>query len=174
MTVTIPARFVRVALLAAAFMAGCHHAVVKPARVIAATAPSASSMLETDQALPPGFEPSSWRFVQADGMKTDGLPVTERPTLDFLQGTLGGGTGCNRLLGDYQLAGTAITLSNIAATRRYCDGRMALESTILSVLGRTRYVVLIRSSGLLGLVDGDRRLMAELERVNDSAPGTSP
>ncbi len=159
------------ALLSASLLAGCHHAAEKPVRVIAAPAPSAFSMLETDQALPADFEPSSWRFVQVDGMKPEG---PEPPTLEFLQGTLGGGTGCNRLLGDYQLAGTAISLNNIAATRRYCDGRMEQESKILSVLGRTRYVVLIRSTGLLGLVDGDRHLMAELERINDPAPGKTP
>ena len=162
------------ALLSASLLAGCHHAIAKPVRVIAAAPPSASSVLETDQALPADFEPSSWRFVQVDGMRPEGLTDPERPTLDFLQGTLGGSTGCNRLLGDYRLTGTAIALGHIAATRRYCDGRMEQESKILSVLGRTRYVVLIRSTGLLGLVDGDRHLMAELERVNDPAPGKTP
>lgn len=150
-------------------LAGCHHAHKSAVRVIAAPPPAASSALAVESGLPADFEPSTWRFLHIDGEHPLADSSGDAPTLSFLQGTLGGSTGCNRILADYQRHGNAITLGAPALTRRFCDGKMAFEAKVADALSRTRFLVLIQSTGLLGLADGDHKLIAELERVPETA-----
>jgi len=45
-----------------------------------------------------------------------------KPTITFDNGTLSGSNGCNKISGQYTVAGESIKMGNIVSTRMFCDG----------------------------------------------------
>jgi heat shock protein HslJ len=87
------------------------------------------------------LEGTPWKlvsYVAADGSASGALAGTE-VTATFRAGRLTGSAGCNSYSGTYQLAGSAITISGVAGTLRFCavpPGVMEQESAYLAALGR--------------------------------------
>ena len=75
-----------------------------------------------------------WKLTQLDGAPVTMAPQQEREVRITLtdDGKVTGFTGCNRVMGGYTLAGTALRLTQLAGTRMACQPPlMQLESAVL-------------------------------------------
>lgn len=100
-----------------------------------------------------------WRLAELEGQRVR-TGNNQRPAwLRFhSDNRLTGSTGCNQLGGSYQLKGTSIELSELAATRRSCPGGTVLELMYTQALQQTaRWNVLGHE---LELYDSDGSLVA--------------
>ncbi len=102
-----------------------------------------------------------WQFVEVGALPLDQLPAPPDLYLDGTDGSVAGSTGCNRLVGSFQLDEEGLTFSPAATTRMGCpDPASEVESAILDVLERTRSHRLIE--GGLELLDEDEGVIARL------------
>lgn len=61
---------------------------------------------------------------------------TQSPTIKFESGgKVAGFGGCNNYFGNFSLNGRTINISDVGATRMFCEGEMELENAYLKVLG---------------------------------------
>jgi heat shock protein HslJ len=103
------------------------------------------------------LEGTPWALVEyagADGTTRPVLSGTE-VTATFQDGRLAGNAGCNSYGGTYSAAGSALSLSGVAATLRACvaPGMMEQEAAYLAALARVaRFAV---TPERLTLYDGD-------------------
>ncbi|MBE3028189.1 META domain-containing protein [Janthinobacterium sp. GW458P] len=78
-----------------------------------------------------------WKLTELDGAKVAMAPGQEREVRITLSddGKVTGFTGCNRVMGGYTLAGTALRFTQLAGTRMACPPPlMQLESAVLANL----------------------------------------
>ena len=78
-----------------------------------------------------------WKLTQLDGAQVAMAPQQEREVRITLSddGKVTGFTGCNRVMGGYTLAGTALRFTQLAGTRMACPPPlMQLESAVLANL----------------------------------------
>ncbi|TVP58090.1 MAG: META domain-containing protein [Gemmatimonadales bacterium] len=102
-----------------------------------------------------------WQFVEVGSLPLDQLPAPPDLYLDGTDGSVAGSTGCNRLVGSFQLDDEGLRFSPAATTRMGCpDPASEVESAILDVLERTRSHRLIE--GGLELLDEDDGVIARL------------
>lgn len=63
------------------------------------------------------------------------LPAdVERPWLMLSGDNLQGFGGCNRLMGQYQLDGNALSFMGVGSTKMYCEGIQPTESAVMEML----------------------------------------
>lgn len=104
-----------------------------------------------------------WKLMTLDGER---VPVAEdqreaHMVLDE-QGRITGSTGCNRVVGSYELDGEALTFSQLASTRMACPGETGeLERDWMSALSQTAQVT--QQGDRLILEDADDSPLAELK-----------
>jgi heat shock protein HslJ len=100
---------------------------------------------------------TSWRIATIGGQRvTLGASAV---TLSFAGDRVSGQAGCNRLNGRWQLEGGALTLSEIAMTRRACFGEAetiearfnALAASPLTITRRGETIVLTNAGGSMTL-----------------------
>ncbi len=76
---------------------------------------------------------TTWSLVDLDGepaVVTDGVTVTFGD-----DGSINGFGGCNTLFGDYTVDGEALTVTGLAATRKFCDQAvMDREALVMAIL----------------------------------------
>jgi uncharacterized lipoprotein YbaY/heat shock protein HslJ len=108
---------------------------------------------------------SYWKLIELQGAP---VPVAEQQREAHLvlraeDGRFAGSTGCNRLLGRYELAGERLTFSPGATTKMACSAPvMALEAAFVDALGA---VASWRVDGeQLELLDSGGQRLARLER----------
>lgn len=83
------------------------------------------------------------------------------PALRFDAGRVAGSGGCNRFNGRYELAGDALTLSPLAATRMACPAEiMKKEQAFFAMLAEVRRAEL--GDGGLELKDAGGQVLARL------------
>jgi heat shock protein HslJ len=91
---------------------------------------------------------TEWR-LQAFGMATDAEPLVTGTTITLTfgkDGMVSGSAGCNTFNGPYTLNGTAISIEELAQTRRACDEPILTQETnFINALRSARHAV----------VDGD-------------------
>ena len=78
-----------------------------------------------------------WKLTQLDGAPVAMAPQQEREVRITLtdDGKVTGFTGCNRVMGGYTVAGTALRFTQLAGTRMACPPPlMQLESAVLANL----------------------------------------
>lgn len=78
-----------------------------------------------------------WKLTQLDGAPVTMAPEQEREVRITLtdDGKVTGFTGCNRVMGGYTVAGTALRFTQLAGTRMACPPPlMQLESAVLANL----------------------------------------
>ncbi|MGK5080994.1 META domain-containing protein [Janthinobacterium sp. HLX7-2] len=78
-----------------------------------------------------------WKLTQLDGATVTMAPEQEREVRITLSddGKVTGFTGCNRVMGGYTVAGTALRFTQLAGTRMACPPPlMQLESAVLANL----------------------------------------
>lgn len=78
-----------------------------------------------------------WKLTQLDGAPVTMAPQQEREVRITLtdDGKVSGFTGCNRVMGGYTVAGTALRFTQLAGTRMACPPPlMQLESAVLANL----------------------------------------
>ena len=78
-----------------------------------------------------------WKLTQLDGTPVAMAPQQEREVRITLtdDGKVTGFTGCNRVMGGYTVAGTALRFTQLAGTRMACPPPlMQLESAVLANL----------------------------------------
>lgn len=97
-----------------------------------------------ESACPPPFVTLPLRGTQWTVTQLGGVPVFDdenarAPSLHFeaAENRLSGFTGCNRLVGQYAVAGSALRFDKLAATRMACPGASLLELTFTDALKAT-------------------------------------
>ena len=110
----------------------------------AAIAMAGGCAATSDSAAPAtGLEPTYsltntyWKLTELDGAPVTMAPQQEREVRITLtdDGKVQGFTGCNRVMGGYTLAGTALRFTQLAGTRMACPPPlMQLESAVLAKL----------------------------------------
>lgn len=75
-----------------------------------------------------------WVFQSIAGEALKLPEGTEMPWLQLTGDLLQGFGGCNRLMGGYTMEGTALSLSNIGSTKKYCEGIQPTENAIIGLL----------------------------------------
>ena len=121
----MPHRLTYLPLAAAIAMAGGCAATSDSAKPNASPAPQAS------------LTNTYWKLTQLDGAPVAMAPQQEREVRITLtaDGKVTGFTGCNRVMGGYTLAGTALRFTQLAGTRMACPPPlMQLESAVLANL----------------------------------------
>ena len=80
---------------------------------------------------------SEWRVVSIGG---EAVPEGVEALVQFgADGKLSGNGGCNQFTGTYVAEGAALTIGQVAATRRACPGpRMAVEQKLFAAFGAVR------------------------------------
>ncbi len=81
-----------------------------------------------------------WKLVELNGGAVT-LQANQREPHLLMQSTdkrLAGYSGCNRLMGSYQIDGTTITFGQMASTRMACMHGMELEAAFTQALGKVR------------------------------------
>ena len=133
---------------------------------IASTAFAMSSCRTVEKAAPLSSINGDWNIVEVSGAK---VVTGEDGTLPFISfdtntGKLSGYSGCNRMMGEFNLKAQngSLELGQIASTRMMC----ADMNTENAVLGALNKVKLYKTSGSdkLILCNADKRPMAVLEK----------
>lgn len=101
------------------------------------------------------LEGVEWQVFEIDGVA---VHPRQPVTIEFAEGRIAGGTGCNRFMGQYAMAdGLAIELKPLATTMRACiDPLMEQEQRFLAVLSDVRSRS-IEADGTLLLKTADGR-----------------
>lgn len=99
------------------------------------------------------FTGTQWSVVDIDGepaVTADGMTVT------FLDdGTIDGFGGCNTMFGDYTIDGDALTVTGLAATRKFCDADlMDRESLLIAILNDAQTATIDGSELTITASDG--------------------
>lgn len=106
---------------------------------------------------PARVEDAYWKLLELDGQPARRAADERPPYLLLLDGRVSGGSGCNKLMGRYTLAGAALRFDALARTRAACaPALMAQETAFLDMLDRVRGYR-IRGTAL-ELVAGERTL----------------
>ncbi len=119
---------------------------------------------------PVALEGTYWQLT---GTENDGLQSADHRQdpfliLDSKAHRLSGSTGCNRLVGGYELNGQRPALSPVAATRMACISGMDLDQHFTELLQR---VNTWRINGLgLELFDSTGNRLAHFEAVSEKHP----
>lgn len=90
------------------------------------------------------FAGTQWSVVDIDGepaVAADGMTVTFGE-----DGTIDGFGGCNTMFGDYTIEGDALTVTGLAATRKFCDP---------DLMDREGLLIAILNDAQTATVDGD-------------------
>ena len=119
-----------------------HHLKYLPlaaAIALAAGCAATSDGARPDTGLTPTYSLTNtyWKLTQLDGARVAMVPGQEREVRITLSddGKVTGFTGCNRVMGGYTLAGTALRFTQLAGTRMACPPPlMQLESAVLANL----------------------------------------
>jgi heat shock protein HslJ len=99
-----------------------------------------------------------WVFQSLAG-KSLGLPEgTEAPWLKLAGDQLQGFGGCNSLMGQYTLEGTALKFPSVGSTKKYCEGIQPVETAITGMLGKVDSFKM--DDGLLKLLGAGQELAA--------------
>jgi copper homeostasis protein (lipoprotein) len=104
-----------------------------------------------------------WKLVRLDGDPVVRLPDRREPhlVLHTADRRLAGSTGCNRLMGTYELDGDRLAFGPIATTKMACPGDGGQEARLLAAL---EAVTTWRIEGIhLELLDADGTVRARLE-----------
>ena len=81
------------------------------------------------------FEDQPWVLVSGAGLPADAAAFG--PSATFIDGTVGGSTGCNRFTSTYTLDGDSLELGQIASTRMACPPPAdRVERSYLTALAR--------------------------------------
>lgn len=125
----------------------CSDATTPAQRAVAAPAP----VVDT----PAPLTGTTWRLVELDGEKVPLERGLNTPHLIFQDnGRLAGASGCNRLLGSYELKGQRISFGQVGGTLMACMHHLEQEQTFLRALSWVqswqisgRYLLLRDGSG---------------------------
>jgi heat shock protein HslJ len=99
-----------------------------------------------------------WVFQSLAG-KALALPAgTESPWLKLAGDQLQGFGGCNSLMGQYKMEGTALSFPGVGSTKKYCEGIQPTETAITGMLGRVDSFKM--DKGLLKLMGAGQELAA--------------
>ena len=98
----------------------------------------------------------------------ESLPADSGMFVQFEEdGSIKGNGGCNSFFGSLQQTDEGVTVSPLGATRMACpEPVMQREAAFLSALQKTRHFGL--GSARLQLLDGDRTLLAELTKIEET------
>lgn len=99
-----------------------------------------------------------WVFQSIAGEALKLPEGTEMPWLQLTGDLLQGFGGCNRLMGGYTMEGTALSLSNIGSTKKYCEGIQPTENAIIGLLRQVDGYKM--EGGLLKLLGAGKELAA--------------
>jgi heat shock protein HslJ len=97
-----------------------------------------------------------WVVQSVTGKALDLPAGTETPWLKLAGDQLQGFGGCNTLMGQYELDGTALGFSGVGSTKKYCEGIQPTETAITGMLGRVDSFKM--DKGLLRLMGGGQEL----------------
>ena len=78
--------------------------------------------------------------------------------------SLTGSGGCNNLFGNLELAGEALSFSNIGSTKKYCDGIMDTEKGFMEAIRGTKKFS-FADDGMLNLLGEKGKVLAALSKV---------
>lgn len=97
-------------------------------------------------------------FITGPRISFEGLYPDKKPELVFDKAgqTVSGSTSCNRLNGRYALKGTALSFSELATTKMFCEG--SGESVFLNMLAKVNELR-CRDNNEMELLEGDVALM---------------
>lgn len=76
-----------------------------------------------------------WVVETLNGSRPELPDGAETPWLKFAGEQLQGFGGCNALMGGYTLEGSKLSFSNIASTKKYCEGIQPTENAVKEMLG---------------------------------------
>ncbi len=88
----------------------------------------------------------------------------EQPWLKLTGDQLQGFGGCNQLMGQYTLEGTALSFPGLGSTKKFCEGIQPTENAITSMLGKVNSFKM--DNGLLKLL-GDGKELAALKAAEE-------
>lgn len=111
-----------------------------------------------------GLENVRWKITELEGAPVVGKPRQPVPslTLNSLDHSVNGHSGCNLMTGYYLLDNTRLEFGKIATTRRACMPGMEIEQRFLAVLERVKAW---RLNGLkLDLLDANGKPVARFEK----------
>lgn len=80
----------------------------------------------------------------------------EQPWLMLAGDQLQGFGGCNQLMGQYTLEGTALSFPGVGSTKKFCEGIQPTENAITSMLGKVDSFKM--DNGLLKLLGAGKEL----------------
>ena len=109
------------------------------------------------------LENTRWKLVRlGDRAVTVGAGQPEpHLVLSSETGRVSGSSGCNRLMGRYEVEDGSLTFSALATTRMACPGGMDIERRFLAALRATSRTEITQQR--LELFDANGRLLARLE-----------
>jgi len=82
----------------------------------------------------------------------------EQPWLQLAGDQLQGFGGCNQLMGQYALEGSALSFPGVGSTKKYCEGIQPTENAITTMLGKVDSFKM--DKGLLKLLGAGKELAA--------------
>jgi heat shock protein HslJ len=104
-----------------------------------------------------------WRLTRLQGDAVRRFPNQSEPQIVLQSGRLTGSDGCNRLTGNYSVAGATLSFMQLASTRMACMNGIAQAEQFNSALaGVARYRIAGRH---LELLDGADELLMRFEAV---------
>ncbi|MFN8623662.1 MAG: META domain-containing protein [Chloroflexota bacterium] len=104
-------------------------------------------------ASPAPFTGTAWGLVDLDGTPID--PATGISVTFGDDGSISGFGGCNQLFGDYTADGGSLTVSGLAATRKFCgQDVMDLESEIITGLSDAESMAITGDTLTIATTDG--------------------
>ncbi len=106
-----------------------------------------------------------WKLVRLNGAPVQVPPRQREPHLVFnaKQARAAGSSGCNRIMGSFELDGATLRLGRLAGTMMACPEGMARERAFLDALGQVQGWQ-VRGSHL-ELFDAQRQVLARFEAV---------
>lgn len=98
-------------------------------------------MLSAQKCAPSGGDAAAlkekkWVLEALEGRRPDLPDGAEAPWLKLEGDQLRGFGGCNSLMGSYALEGTRLSFSDLASTKKYCEGIQAVEDAVKGMLGK--------------------------------------
>lgn len=99
----------------------------------------ASSASQSSSSSGEPLENTYWKLTSLNGAPVEAASEQREAhlVLDPEQSRVAGSTGCNRLMGRYQVKGQALHFSGLASTRMACVNGMDTESRLLHALSET-------------------------------------
>lgn len=106
-----------------------------------------------------------WKLTRLNGAPVAVAPGQREPhlVLHAKEPRVAGSSGCNRVMGGFELDGDALRFGRLAGTMMACREGMAQERAFIDVLGQVAHWQLRGSH--LELFDAQRKLLARFEAV---------